>query len=150
MRITLGNKLGLGFAAVLAPIVVSTLLTYMKASAVRETQDRITEVRVPTIGACKDLQRDLNQTLNKGRQAILAGNDSARLGPARKVFDSAWEDIGKDVAKLEELSPGWTVPANRDRLAETKNQLPLLRQTEEAIMKQAASGDRDAVAKAGN
>jgi methyl-accepting chemotaxis protein len=150
MKLTLGKKLGLGFGLILALMALSTMLTYSKASAIKATQTTITEVRIPTIGALKDLQADLNQTLNKGRQTILAGTDSARRDAGRKVFDDAWEGVGRDVAKLEEFSPHWTLQANRDRLAETKQDLPGLRQVQEEIMKQAAGSDRDAVAKAGS
>jgi methyl-accepting chemotaxis protein len=149
MKLTLGKKLGLGFGVILALMVLSAVLTYSKASAIKETQDRITGLRVPTIGALKDLQRDLNQTQSKGRQAILAGSDSAGWGVAKKGFDGAWDDIGKDVAKLDELAPRWSKQENRDRLAETKKDLTTLREVQETIMKAAASGEREAVAKAG-
>jgi methyl-accepting chemotaxis protein len=150
MKLTLGKKLGLGFGVVLAFMILGTVLTYSKASAVKETQERITGVRVPTIRACTALQRDLNQTQSKGRQVILAGNESARRESASKGFGSAWDEAGKDVAVLDELSPRWTLQANRDRLADTKKQLIILRETQEAIMRQAASGERDAIVKAGN
>jgi methyl-accepting chemotaxis protein len=150
MKLTLGKKLGLGFGGILAFMVLSAGLAYMKASAIRETQLRVTGVRVPTIGAAKDLQRDLNQTQSKGRQVILAGSDSARSEPAKRAFDSSWDDIGKDVAKLEELSPRWTLQANRDLLGATKEKIPMLRETQEAIMKRAAGGQREAVVSAGN
>jgi methyl-accepting chemotaxis protein len=150
VKLTLGKKLGLGFGVILALMVLSAAFTYSNASAIKETQTLITSVRVPTIGALKDLQRDVNQTQSKGRQAILAGSDSARGEAAKKAFDRVWDDIGKDVAKLDELSPRWTQQANRDRLTETKRDLLALRESQEAIMKQAASGERDAVAKAGS
>jgi methyl-accepting chemotaxis protein len=149
MKLTLGKKLGLGFAVILALMVVSAALTYSKARAIKETEEIITGVGLPTIGACKDLQRDLNQTQSKGRQAILAGGDTGRWAAAKKSFDSAWDDIAKDVATLDELSPRWSLRANRDRLADNKKQLSVLRQVQEAIMKRAASGQHDAVAKAG-
>ena len=150
MKLTTGKKLGLGFGIVLALMVLSTVITYVKASAIKETQDRAMTVRVPTISACKDLQRDLNQTQSKGRQTVLAGAESARWEAAKKLFDSTWGDIGKDIAKLDELAPKWTLQENRDRFAETKRQLSVLQGLQEAIMKQAASGERDAVARAGN
>ena len=150
MKLTLGKKLGLGFGVVLALMVVSAILTYVKASAIKETQERITSVRVPTIKACTALQRDLNQSQSKGRQTILAGSEPARWEAANKGFISAWDDIGKDIAALDELSPRWTLQANRDRLADTKKQLVTLREIQETIMKQATSGERDAVVKAGN
>src|SRR3984885_10402759 len=150
MKLTLGKKLAVGLGVILALMVLSAILAGMKASAIRETEQRVTGVRAPTISAAKDLQRDLIQTQSKGRQVILAGSDSARSEPAKKCFDSAWDDLGKDVAKLEELSPGWTLQVNRDRLSKTKELLPNLRESQERFMKQAASGQRDAVGKAGN
>jgi methyl-accepting chemotaxis protein len=150
MKLTLGKKLGLGFGVILALMILSAVLTYSKASAIKETQDRITGVRVPTVGALKDLQRELNQTQSKGRQAILAGNESDRWEAAKKLFDSTWDGIGKDVAKLDELSTKWTLQANRDRLADVKKQLPALLEVQEQAMKRAVGSDRDAVMKAGN
>jgi CHASE3 domain sensor protein len=150
MKLTLGRKLGFGFGVILFLMVLSAVLTYVKASDIKETQELITGIRVPTIGALKDLQRELNQTQSKGRQAILAGNDSSHWEAAKKAFDTAWDDIGKDVAQLEELAPRWTEQANRDRFAEIKKQLVILRETQEPIIKQAASGERDAVIKAGS
>ena len=150
MKLTLGKKLGLGFGVILALMVLSAVLTYSKASAIKETQTTITSMRTPTVDACKDLQRELNQTQSKGRQAILAGSDSARWADAKKAFDASWDEIGKIVARLDDLSPHWSLQANRDRLAEVKKQLPVLREIQETVMKKAAGDEHDAVAKAGN
>ena len=150
MKLTLGKKLGLGFGCVLALMVLSAVLTYMKASAIKKSQDHAMSVRVPSVVASKDLQRDLNQTQSKGRQGILAGTDSGRREEAKKAFDAAWNGIEKDVAKLDELSPHWSLQANRDRLAEAKTHFSSLREIQEEIMKHAASGERDAMLKAGS
>jgi methyl-accepting chemotaxis protein len=150
MKFTLGKQLGLGFACVLALTVLSAVLTHVKASAIRETQDRAMSVRVPTIAACKDLQRDLNQTQSMARQVILAGSQSARWEAAKKTFDSNWDEVGKDVARLDELSSQGMQQANRDRLTETKQELPSLREFQEAAMKHAAGSERGSTVKAGN
>jgi methyl-accepting chemotaxis protein len=150
MKLTLGRKLGLGFGLILALMILSAVLSYLKASAIEETQEGITGIRMPSIAACKDLQRDINQAQNKGRQAILAGAEPERREAAKGLFYGSWDSIGKDVAKLDELGPKWIVQENRDRLAETKKQLVTLREIQETAMKQAASGERDAVVKAGN
>jgi methyl-accepting chemotaxis protein len=150
MKHTLGKKLGLGFGVILALTVLSAMLAYLKASAMKEMQDSATAVHMPTIKALTDLQRDLNQAQSKGRQAVLAGNESDRWEAANKIFDSAWVEIGKDVARLDELSPKWSLQANRDRLAEVKKQLPALHEVQEAAMKHAVGSERDAVIKAGN
>jgi len=150
MRLTVGKKLGLSFFSVLALMVLSAGLIYTKVSAIKATQDRAVNVRFPTTHACAELQRDLNQTQSKGRQAILAGRDRERWESAKKVFDANWDEIAQDVGKLDAWAPQWTLQANRDRLAEIKKQLSSLREVQEAAMKHAAGGDRDAVIAAGN
>ena len=150
MKLTLGKKLGLGFGCVLALMVLSAVLTYMKASAIKKSQDHAMTVRVPSVTACKDLQRDLNQTQSKGRQSILAGTDSGRREEAKKGFDATWSNIEKDVARMDELSLHWSLQADRDRLAEAKKHLSGLREIQEEIIKHAASGESDAMLKAGN
>ena len=150
MRFTLGKQLGLGFACVLTLTVLSAVLTYVKAGAIKEAQDRAMAVRVPTIKACTDLQRDLNQGQNESRQVILAGNQPARWQAAKKTFDSNWDDIAKDVARLDELSLQWALQTDRNRLAEMKQELPSLREFQETAMKHAAGRERAAIVKAGN
>ena len=48
------------------------------------------------------------------------------------------------------MAPTWTLQANRDRLEEIKEQLPVLRAAEELAIAHAASGEHDAVVKSGN
>jgi methyl-accepting chemotaxis protein len=150
MKLTTGKKLGLGFGIVLALMIVSAVLTSIKAGALKQGQNRVMAVRVPTVRAITDLQRDLNQTQSKGRQAVLAGAESARWEAAKKLFDSTWGDIGKDSAKLDELSSRWALQSNRDALAEAKTQLTALRDAQETAMKHATGSEHDAVSRAGN
>jgi len=150
MKLTTGKKLGLGFGIVLALMIVSAVLTSIKAGALKQGQNRVMAVRVPTVRAITDLQRDLNQTQSKGRQAVLAGAESARWEAAKKLFDSTWGDIGKDSAKLDELSSRWALQSNRDALAEAEKQLTALRDAQETAMKHATGSEHDAVSRAGN
>jgi len=149
MQLTLGRKLGLGFGVILALMVLSAILTFLRAKAIQDTQSRAMTLRVPTVDAVKDVQRDLNQTQNKGRQVILAGADAERRQAAQKLFEEAWNNVGKDFARLNELSVRWTAQANKDRLLEVNQELGSLRELQEAAMKKAASGDHDAIMKAG-
>ncbi len=150
MKLTIGKKLGLGFGLILSLMVVSAVLTYVKAGAIQEGHDRTINMRFPSIAACKDLQRELNQTQSKGRQAVLAGTEPARREAAKKLFDDNWDAIGKDVARLDELAPKWSFQANRDHLADLKQQLPVLRAAQESAMSHAASGEHDAVLRGGD
>ncbi len=150
MKLTLGKKLGLGFGAILALMVVSATMSYLRSSDISQSQNRALDIRVPTLEEAKNLQRDLNQAQSKGRQVVLAGAQTDRREAAKKLFDENWGSIDKDVATLDELAPKWTVQANRDHLGEVKEQLPVLRAAQEAAMTLAAGSEHDAVTKAGN
>jgi methyl-accepting chemotaxis protein len=150
MRLTLGRKLGLGFGVILGLIVVDTTLTYLQANAIKTNQDHAMRVSMPTLEACRNLQRDMNQTQSTGRQVILAGTETARRDSAKEIFDEAWANIEKDVARMDGLAPQWIVQENRDQLVEVKNQLPNLRRVQEAAIGHAASSEGTAVVHAGN
>jgi methyl-accepting chemotaxis protein len=150
MKLTLGKKMGLGFGVILALMVLSAALTYVKAGVVQAMQERTTTVRVPSVVALKDLQRHLTDTASKSRQAVLAGGDADQRESGKKLFDQAWDAIGKDTARLDGLASHWSLQTNRDRLAEAENGLPVLREFQETAMKHAASGERDAVINAGS
>jgi len=149
MKLTIGRKLGLGFATVLAVMLISSGLAYMKSREIRDLGVFV-EMRTSTMKALSGLQRDLNQTQSKGRQAILAGTEQARRDAARKLFNSAWDDCAKDVAELDELAPRWSVQENRDRWARAKEVLPKLRASQEASMDVASGTSSDSVIKGGN
>jgi len=149
MKLTLGKKLGLGFGTILALMVFSAAMNYVRSASIRASADAAIELRFPAIEVSRMLQRDLNYTQVKGRQAILAGTDRARWQEAKKAYEAAWKSIEKDVAQLDELAPKWQ-PDDRDRLRDIKQHLPWLRSTEDAAINHAASGEPNAVIRAGN
>src|SRR5579859_6947223 len=149
MKLSLGKKLGLGFGVILTLMSVTSLMTYFKSARIKESQDLTFDVRYPTLETARRLQRELNQTQSKGRQAILAGGESARKEAAKKSFDQAWDEIGKDVSQLDELAPRWVLQSNRDHLTAIKQKLTALHETQTSTMDH-ASGERDSIVKAGN
>jgi methyl-accepting chemotaxis protein len=150
MKFTLGKKLGLGFGLILVLMLGNVLATYLKSAKIKESQDFTFDLRYPTLETARRLQRDLNQTQSKGRQVVLGGTDPARLADAWAAFEATWKSIEQEVAQMDQLSSHWVLQANRDHLAEVKQQLPVLRADQESAMNHAASGEHDAVVKAGN
>jgi methyl-accepting chemotaxis protein len=149
MKFTVGRKLGLGFATVLALLLINSGLVYMRSLDIREIGVNV-DRRASSIMTITALQRDLNQTMSKGRQATLAGTEQARRDAARKLFDSSWDDCKKDVAQLDEFAPAWSLQENRDRWEKAKEVLPKLREAQEASMDLAAGANSDSVVKGGN
>jgi methyl-accepting chemotaxis protein len=150
MKLTLGKKLGLGFGIILVLMIASAMASYIKLGDIRRTEKAILDVRVPTIEACKSLQTNIQYAGAKARHAILAGQEPDRRAVALKAFATAWDNIDKDIAILQELSPSWTLQENRDRLAKIKAQLAEIRPAQEQTIVFAESSDRDAVVRAGN
>ena len=105
MRLTLGRKLGLGFGVILTLIVVDTTLTYLQANAIKTNQDRAMGVSMPTLETCTNLRKDLDQTLSWDRQMILADSGAANRHSAKLAVDAGWEELEKDVARMDELAP---------------------------------------------
>ena len=150
MKLTLGKKIGFGFGVILAVTLFNSGISFFKSAAIRKSQDFTFELRFPSLVAATKLQRDLNQTQSKGRQIILSGRQEASVAAEKKLFAKAWENVGSDVAALDELAPKWVLQANRDRLEEIKKVLPALRGSQESAMTDAAILDREAIAKAGD
>ncbi|MGB2636471.1 MAG: methyl-accepting chemotaxis protein [Candidatus Acidiferrum sp.] len=150
MKLKIGAKLGVGFGIILILIVVSSVLSYVRLSAIEQKSSYITEVRVPTIEAAGYLQDRLDYTGSKARHAILAGTDATRRAKAQQAFDSGWSAIDQQLTRLNELSPRWTNQANKDHLAKIKEDLPKVRKMQQATMDAAAGNSRDAIVSAGN
>ena len=149
MKLTIGNKIGLGFATVICLMIVSSGLAYLKLRDIRTTETTLINIRVPSQKLPGDLERDLNQSQNKGRQVILAGADPARKEAAQKKYDAIWKDVEQDIAALDEYAPKWILQANRDRWARVKENIPLLHEAQKAAMAIAGSGSAEAIAKSG-
>jgi len=149
MKLKVGAKLGLGFGAVLLLMVISTLLAYQKAAEVQVVQERIASMRTPSIIASKELQRELNQTGSKARQAVLAASNKGKFKSAQGRYFEQAELVKKDLAQLDGLAPRWSLQENRDRLARIKELVPGLLQDFEEGMNVAGSGGKNGMEKGG-
>jgi methyl-accepting chemotaxis protein len=149
VRLTLGNKLILSFAVILGLAVVGSTISYFKLSTLIQDLDTTFELRFPSTEAAKDLQRDLNMTSVKARQAILAGSEPDRREAALKLWNKTWEKVEKDIARLDQLSPKWILPENRDRLAKIKEQLTVLHDAQKQAIDHAAGSSKNVI-RAGN
>jgi methyl-accepting chemotaxis protein len=142
MNLSLGNKLGLGFGAILSLMVFTAVMSHLKSSSIQQTQDRILDVRVPSIEASLSLQRDLFRAQNKARQFILAGGDSVRRQAARKEFDDTWISISDDLAAFDKLDSQWVDQANTARIAEAKRSIFAVKPVQESAMASSGGGRR--------
>jgi methyl-accepting chemotaxis protein len=149
IRLTVGRKLGLSFGVILAFMVGSTVITYEQSEEVKRTEDILLQVRVPTLTASRELQRDMNQAASKARQTVLAGDSPSRKARAQSLLDAAWVGINKDLDRLDDLSKRWGSPVNLDHLAEIHRLIPEYRKIQAEIVQGTSKGKRDDVLAAG-
>ena len=149
MRLTLGKKLSMSFGVILALAVLGSTISYLKLSTLTRNVDVTFELRFPSSEAIKILQRDMNMTSVKARQAILAGSQPDRREIATKAWNKTWDTVQKDLVTLDELAPKWVLQENRDRLAETKQRLTVLHDGQRGAIEHAVGGPGDVI-KAGN
>jgi len=73
MRFTLGKKLGLSFGVILSLMAVSTVLSFVQLGNLKDDQDRVMAVRVPTIAALKDAPA--TEAMRKSLVEVANSND---------------------------------------------------------------------------
>jgi len=145
VKLTIGRKLGLSFGVILALAVIGSSTSYLKLVTVMQNLDVMLELRMPSSLATKDLQRELNMTSTKARQAILAGSVPNRRDAALNAWKKTWEPVQTDIARLDQLAPKWVLQANRDRLAEIKENLTILRNAQQKAIDHALGTSNDVV-----
>ncbi|MGA7190733.1 MAG: chemotaxis protein CheX [Candidatus Acidiferrales bacterium] len=123
MKFTLGKKLGMGFATVLALMIISAVLSCAKSSHIREIEEQILTVRIPLIQHLGSLADRLDYAGNNARHTILAATEPQRREIAQKAFEGAWQSIDEEISKLDELTPRM-IPENRAKFAEVKQNVP--------------------------
>ena len=150
MKLKVGAKLGLGFAAILVITVITCVVTYLKVRDGQKLEEYVLQVRIPTIERSKDLQNNLNYVASKTRQAILAGGQANRLAEAKKMYEGAWDHVDKDLSDLEQLQTRWQAQDNRDRLTRIREQVPKYKQVSDDVIAMADSRSAEAILKAGD
>jgi CHASE3 domain sensor protein len=94
------KKLGLAFGTLLALLLVSSGLAYLKSRKIQRTELELISSRFPSRKLRADLQRDLNQTRSQGRKLVLAGTEQLRRESAQMTFELNWKDVDKNVVTI--------------------------------------------------
>jgi methyl-accepting chemotaxis protein len=141
MKLKIGAKLGLGFAAVLATMTVAAGVTFHQLNRLDAIQTRVLAVRQPTVLNSQRLDTAMAQSLAALRGYIILGSDPQRGRELQAQRRQAWQDIDQAVATLEGLSQTWTDPRNIDRLETIRRELAAFRVVQDEIEAIAQSVD---------
>ncbi|MEO8494975.1 MAG: hypothetical protein ABI614_07885, partial [Planctomycetota bacterium] len=92
MRLTIGTKLGLGFAAVLALMVVSSIIVYLSVANMNSS--------VQVVASCDGMLNGLNNSMAAMRGYIILGDDEKQAAFFKGERQEAWKKIDAGMAEV--------------------------------------------------
>lgn len=116
---TIGKKVGLGFAVLTLILMGVVLLTIQQVRTMEVTTKRVVELRTPTAHASLMMLNGMNHSLASLRGWILLGDPKFKT--ERSI---AWkEQINPSLKLMHELAPRWTDPENKTRLKSIEEEI---------------------------
>jgi len=115
-RLTITKKLAWGFGLVLGLMVLTSATTFKLSYGVKSIQQRMVELRYPTVMAGKDLVNGINDSLAGLRGYMILGEDPVKAAAMKEQRALAWKNIDNAMLSFEQFSTNWTDPANIARL----------------------------------
>jgi len=106
-NLNISQKLYLGFSVVLLLLITAISITLWNVSAVKETTDRIVNLRTPTAQASQRMTNNINASLAALRGWMIVENEAFKVQRA-----DVWADIAQTSKNMDSLSLKWTNPKN--------------------------------------
>jgi methyl-accepting chemotaxis protein len=133
MKLTLGTKLGMGFSIVIFLMIISAVIGRFKIDELGAVQNRLTEVRQPTLLAGRDMLSGINASLAALRGYMILGSDSKKAELFASQRRDAWQGIESALSKFSLYAKNWTDPANVEALTQIKLELIEFRKAQKEI-----------------
>lgn len=133
MKVTIGKKLGLGFAVVLSLMIGSVLLSYNNSQKLQRIENRILDLRYPTLVVGRDMLNSINHSLAALRGYIILGADPLKAEQMRHDRQQAWQNMNDALTRMDQFANNWTDPTNVQRLSEIKRLLAEFRLAQQQV-----------------
>ena len=128
-RITIGAKIGIGFAAVALVLAVTVGLTITKVDETNIVTNRLIELRTPTSQASLNMLNGINHSLAALRGWIILGKDKFK----DERYNAWASSIEPSLALMKNFSVNWTDPENVKRMKIIGNELQKFERYQEQI-----------------
>jgi len=133
MKLTLRLKLGLGFSAIILLMIVNTVAGRFKINDLSAVENRLTEIRYPTLLAGRDMLNGINSSLAALRGYMILGSTPEKATLFASQRAQAWKEIDGAVSTFTNYSKNWTDPANVESLKQIKIELAEFRKAQQEI-----------------
>lgn len=127
------NKLLLGFGSVLLVMAVVSFNTFLGIKEIERTEDRLLNLRFPTVVAGGQLENGINLSLAGLRGYMILGKDPKKGAAMKKARLKGWVDIDAAMKQMHEFSKNWTNPKNIEKLKEMSVYVEEFRKAQEEV-----------------
>ena len=118
MRLTISNKLLLGFGSILLLMLAVSINTYYHIQQSSDIQKDLVELRQPTISESMRLKNGINLSLAGLRGYMILGSESGKAALFKAERAEGWREIDGAIAALQGFSTSWTDAQNVNLLRE--------------------------------
>ncbi len=133
MKLTIQNKLFLGFGLVLVIVLLMSINNFIKMDSVEKVEYRLIDMRLPTVMAGMSLTDGIHLSLAGLRGYIILGKDPAKAEKFKVERLSGWKQIDLAVQQMDDFSRNWTDPKNFEMLNEIKVHIEQFRKAQQEI-----------------
>lgn len=130
MKLTIGKKLWTSFGLMILMIIISTVIGQIKIDEVNTVQQRVIDLRFPTLMAGRDLINGVNHSLAALRGYIILGADEKKATLFISERKKAWLAMDDGISRFDDFSKNWTDPDNVSTLTQIKAELAKFRQAQ--------------------
>lgn len=133
MKLTIRNKLSLGFGAVLLLAILVSINNIFKLGAITEAEHRLLNLRQPTVMVGMLLTDGIHLSLAGLRGYLILGKNSEAAKKFKAERQSGWDKIDSALTEMDELAKHWTVQENVEILAEIKGLVKEFRRAQQEV-----------------
>ncbi|MFQ5642684.1 MAG: methyl-accepting chemotaxis protein [Thiogranum sp.] len=133
MRLTIQNKLFIGFGAVLVIVALVSVNNLVKMASFTEAEHRLIDLRLPTVMAGQQLTDGIHLSLAGLRGYLILGKDPEAAEQFRAERRRGWDQIDQAVRDMDEYSRNWTDPNNVDIFNVMKGQIEEFRVAQQEV-----------------
>ncbi len=120
MKLTIKNKLFIGFGIVLAIMVLISINNINMMGNISKDEHSLTELRIPTVQAGMELVDGIHLSLAGLRGYMILGKDLEKAEKFKAERLSGWAEIDQAMTKMDIYSKKWTAPENIENLNKIK------------------------------
>ncbi len=133
MKLTIQNKLFMGFGAVLLVIALVSVNNFVMLGNISEEEHRLVDLRMPTVIAGLELTDGIHLSLAGLRGYMILGKDPQAAVKFKAERQQGWEKIDTALLKLDQFSKDWTDPKNVEMLNEMKRLVAEFRTAQQEV-----------------